>query len=346
MNLKKNIYIIISLLIIFLIILINYFINNKNKTNINEINIITDRSDFVLDNIIEEFEKLYNVKINTTYIDSGIIERIQLRNEWDIFITKNSSELMKLWNEWYLEDISKYIQNIPDENKWKTWYNMSSRIRWFVIHNSLEEYPTSYEDLANPKFKNSICIRPLTHNYNVEMLSYLYIKHWEEFLKNWLEGFKNNLWREPFWNDRSQAMWVWKERVCDIAIMNSYYLWIMAQNDEQKDVLDNVKFYIPWQLEWETWAISLYSAVWIRKWASNNEYVLKFIEYTTEKETQEKISLVNHEFPIIGEDRSDLSKYYINYKWDINNVKKFDVSQKELSSVKEKVLLLIKQYWM
>ena len=49
----------------------------------------------------------------------------------------------------------------------------------------------------------------------------------------WLSAVKDNLARRPEGNDRAQVRAI-REGVCDVGLINHYYMYAMLQNEEQK----------------------------------------------------------------------------------------------------------------
>ena len=316
--------------------------SNKSKS----IKIITDRSDSQIVKLIENFSKETGIKVELSSIDKWLLDKIENRSEGDVFISKNSSEILAAANKWLLWTIDAWItSNVPDLYKWKsnTWFNMSSRIRAFYIKKWVEDYPTTYEELANPKYKWEICIRKLDHNYNIELISYMLVKHWEEYTKKWLSDFKKNLWRVPSWNDRAQIKGIVEDKDCTIAIANTYYMWLMLQNLEQRDWANSVNLFIPNQWEWEGWAISLYSAIWIAKDIDNKKEVNKLLTFLLDEKTQQSLGSINYEYPIIWESNSAMVHSFTAYQWiKQSDIKKTSITQSAITEVREKALFLIK----
>ena len=56
--------------------------------------------------------------------------------------------------------------------------------------------------------------------------------HGEAEAKKWLAGLKSNLARKPQGNDRAQVKAI-KEGVCDLAVINHYYMVKMLKDPEQ-----------------------------------------------------------------------------------------------------------------
>lgn len=320
-------------------------INNKTENN-NVLKIISDRSDFHLKTIIKNFEKETWIKTELSSMDSGLLEKIKTRNNADIYISKDSSEIVIAGNEWLLWHIDQnLLTNVPKLNKNQNWFNMTYRDRDFFVKKWETNIPLNYEDLSNPKYKWRLCIRSLTHNYNVELISYMYVKHWAAYTKKWLEWVADNLARKPVWNDRNQAKGIIEWKVCDIALMNTYYMWLMLKNPEQRKWGEGLDIYFPNQntaKEQLDWAIALFSAVWINKKDVNNENVKKFISYILNKKNQKWLSNENFEYPITTTTDSELVKSF-GKKQNLQpqDIKLTKITQQEISKVRNQVLKMI-----
>ena len=68
--------------------------------------------------------------------------------------------------------------------------------------------------------------------------------HGEAKAEEWLAGVKNNLARRPQGNDRAQVKAI-KEGVCDLAVINHYYMGKMLSNPDQKAWADSVYIIFP-----------------------------------------------------------------------------------------------------
>ena len=87
------------------------------------------------------------------------------------------------------------------------WVGLTARAR--VVYASKERVAdgevTTYEDLADPKWKGRICTRSGTHPYNLALISGMIATNGVEQTRAWLEGVKANLARKPQGNDRRRS---------------------------------------------------------------------------------------------------------------------------------------------
>ena len=325
--------------------------STPKKNEVKEINIVTDRSDSHLTTIAKQFEEETWVKVNISRIDKWLLSKIENReNEGDIYITKSSTEIIKAADKDLLAKIpADLVANVDDLHKGDEWVNMSFRDRAFYIKKGVKDFPHTYEGLANPKWKGKLCIRPLTHHYNIEMISNMLVKHGEEYTKAWLDGLIKNMARKPTWNDRAQVKGIY-DGVCEFSVWNTYYMGLMLENPEQKPWADNVNLFFPNQEvkdeEHVDGAIALYSAIGVNKNSINKKPVQEFLIYVLSPASQQLITDATYEYPIVkdvpveNEIVKDFGKFQ-NLK--PNEIKQTTISQEETAKVRDQVLKIISE---
>jgi len=321
------------------------------KNNIdNTIKLVSDRSDFHLKQVVKDFEKETWIKVETNFVEHWLLDKIKTKNQWDIYISKDSSIILIAAQEWLLGNVDKtLLEKVPALNKGSNWFNMTYRDRSIMVRKWMpeKEVPKNYEDLVKPEYKGKICIRKFDHNYNVELFSYLYKQHWATWLKTYLEKLADNLGRKPVWNDRNQVKGIVVDKACDIALVNTYYMWLMLENPEQRAWWEGVDLYFPNQNPPKgdlNGAVALYSWVWIKKWDENNESVKKFIKYILSVPVQKALSEHNYEYPITTTSDSELVKT-LGKKQNLKmeDIKETSITQEEIAKVRNNVLKIIKE---
>ena len=91
-----------------------------------------------------------------------------------------------------------------------------------------------YEDLANPKWKGQICVRPSSHPYNLSLISSMISHFGEEKATEWARGVTANLARPPRGGDADQLRGV-EVGECSIAIANHYYYMRIMRSEKPED---------------------------------------------------------------------------------------------------------------
>ncbi len=154
---------------------------------------------------------------------------------------------------------------------------------------------TTYEDLADPKWKGKICTRPGSHSYNLALIAAVIAHHGPEKARDWVAGLKANLARTPQGNDRAQVKAVWAGE-CDIAIGNTYYMGKMLEEDEQKPWAAAVRIVFP-VFEGDGAHVNISGAA-ITKSSPNHDAALKLVDFMLSPEAQKLYAELNYEYPV------------------------------------------------
>jgi len=307
------------------------------------IKVITDRSDFHLNEIIETFNKKSEIDIEVFFTEKGLLERAKIGG-YDIIISKNSSEIIAAKHMGLLKTIPSEIYKginpaFKDPNA--QWVNMSYRIRAIFVKKGFKNPPMNYSDLAKPEYKGKICIRKFTDNYNLDLFSTLYDDYGAEKFKVWIKAFNSNLARNPAGNDRSQVKAIY-ENECEIAIVNTYYMGVMLEDPEQKKWAESVDMIIPNQSKKTSGAIMIYSGIGIMNDSSN---VTKVLKYLLSDEVQKELSVHNYEYPLNPKNTSEtVIKYGSFQKLNNTTIQLHKNIQEELFNIRKTIYPIVKAH--
>lgn len=295
-----------------------------------QINLYTHRhydSDKIL---FEKFTKETGIKINVIKGSADqLIQRMISEGKnspADILLTVDAGRLHRAKEAGVLQSInSKTInKNVPSEMRDPDgfWYGLTVRARVIVYAkdriNSNEL--STYEDLATAKWKGKIAIRSSGNIYNQSLMASLIEANGSRRALRWAIGIRKNMARAPRGNDRDQVRAV-AAGLADIAVVNTYYLGILANSKEKKDrdVFNKVSVFFPNQNNRGT-HINI-SGAGIAKYSKNKSDAIKFIEFLTSPEAQETFGKVNYEYPLfIENNKSDLLKSWGSFKADKQNL--------------------------
>ena len=252
------------------------------------------------------FEKESGITINAV---SGkapeLIERIKREGaatEADLFITVDGGVLHTAKEAGILQPlVSKAVAaNIPAalRDKENYWVGLTTRAR-VIVYSKERVKPTqlsTYEDLADPKWKGKVVVRPSSALYDQSLLASLITLNGDAKAAAWVKGMADNFARPPKGNDRSQA----KDIVAglgDVTLMNTYYVGQMlnSKDPEEVKVAQSVGVFFPNQKTTGT-HINV-SGIALTKHAKNKDNAVKFIEFLTAVPAQEELSAGNYEFP-------------------------------------------------
>lgn len=278
-----------------------------------EVNIYSHRQPELIQPLLDAFTAQTGITTNVAFVEKGMTERLVAegdRSPADLVLTVDIARLAEVVNAGVTQAVSSPVleANIPAalRDPAGQWFGLTARAR--IIYASKDRVAagevTTYEDLADPKWKGRICTRSGTHDYNVALTAAIMAHHDEAYTKTWLEGVKANLARKPDGGDRDQVKAIWAGE-CDIAVGNTYYMGAMLADPEQQAWANSVNILFP---RFENGGTHLnISGIAMTKAAPNKEAALKLMEWLSGDEAQKIYAETNHEYPVkVGVARSAL----------------------------------------
>ena len=207
-----------------------------------EVNVYSYRQPELVKPVFDAFTSATGIGVNVTYLNKGLIERLKSegsRSPADLVFTVDIARLKAVVEAGVTQPVDSEILSGYTSNEFKdpenNWFALTLRGR--VVYASKDRVKSgevsTYEDLADPKWKGKICTRPGTHPYNLALFSAMIAHHGEDFTRNWLQAVKDNLARKPQGNDRAQVKAIWAGE-CDISLGNTYYMGKMLQDESQQ----------------------------------------------------------------------------------------------------------------
>ena len=125
-----------------------------------------------------------------------------------------------------------------------------------------------------------------------------FIYHYgEDWTKNWVSDFSDNLAMRPHGNDRDQMRKIARGD-CDIAIANSYYYGMLSNSVKQTDRETHQKIGIIFPRNGKIGSHVNISGAALTRSAKNVKNAIKFIEFLTTKKAQKIYADTNFENPI------------------------------------------------
>ena len=276
--------------------------------NSNEINIYSQRH-YEVDRIqYENFEKNTGIKVNV--IKAGADELLErLKNEGentpaDLFVTVDAGKLQKGVEMGLFQKIDNSVinSNVSDDLKDQNgyWIPITYRARLLVYSNDRvsESDLSTYEDLANEKWRNRLLVRSSTNAYNQALMSSLYANLGKKAVTDWSTDVVANFARDPKGNDRDQVKAIAAGQG-DIAIVNSYYIGLLLSSEKQSEVDagNAVSVFFPNQGKNERGTHINISGFAMTKNAPNKENAIKLLEYLTGVEAQNTYVNNSYEYP-------------------------------------------------
>ena len=308
-----------------------------------EVNIYSHRQPELIQPLLDAFTAETGIPVNVAFVDKGMVEKLKAegdRSPADLILTVDVARLGEVKDAGITQPVENAALDaaIPENlrDKDHQWYGLTTRAR--IVYASKERVQdgevTTYEDLADPKWKGRICTRPFTDDYNVALVAAFLAHHGEADTVKWLEGIKANLAKKPEGSDRAQVKSIWAKE-CDISLGNTYYMGKMLEDAEQKPWAESVRIVFP-KFEGGGTHVNV-SGVAMTKSAPNKDAALKLMEFLASDTAQKIYAETNHEFPIkAGVERSELVKGWGEFTPD-------SVDLTEISRLRPDALKLIQQ---
>jgi len=275
----------------------------------NEVNIYSQRHYDVDKLQYKKFEEKTGIKVNVVKASADqLLQR--LKNEGDsspadLFITVDVGKLwqgsdMSLFQK--LEDDSM-LENIDpqftDKNSYWVPVTYRSRIIVYSKDRVKRNELSTYEDLANEKWKGKLLVRSSSNAYNQALMSSMVANLGVEATTEWSKGVVGNFARSPKGNDRDQVKAIAAGQG-DIAIVNSYYIGLLLSSEKKEEIEagNAVSVFFPNQGEDQRGAHINVSGVAIAKNAPNKDNAIKLIKYLTSYEGQSNYVKNSYEYSV------------------------------------------------
>ncbi|WP_435337300.1 extracellular solute-binding protein [Acinetobacter sp. LH3_13] len=269
-----------------------------------EVNLYTTREPVLIQTLLTEFTQKTGVKVNTVFIKDGLLERVKAegrRSPADVMLTVDFGNLVDLVESGLTQRVSSKTLNsaIPANLRAANghWYALSMRAR--AVYASKDRTPLNaitYEDLANPKWKNKICIRSGSHPYNTALIAAYIAHHGEKQAETWLRGVKANLARPASGGDRDVARDI-LGKICDIGVANTYYVGTMRTGDAEQQRWGNAINVVLPRFKNGGTHVNVSGAV-VSKHAPNRKEAVQLLEFLASDHAQAIYAKNGFEYPV------------------------------------------------
>ncbi len=173
------------------------------------------------------------------------------------------------------------------------WFALSQRART-IVYSTARVKPSelsTYEQLADPKWKGRLCLRSSKKVYNMSLVATMIERLGAEKTEEVVRGWVANLATAPFADDTLLANAVAAGQ-CDVGIINTYYLGRLQH--------DTAGF--PVQVFWPNQADAgvhvNVSGAGIVAASKHKDEARRFLEWLSSQEAQSDFARVNFEFPV------------------------------------------------
>ena len=314
-------------------LLLSLFIIFSCAKDSSELTVYTSRQPQLIEPILEQFTNETGIKVNLLSGNAQeLMERIDIEGEdspADIFMTVDAGVLWQAADRDILAKIDSEIlnENIPAHlrDTKNEWFGLSKRARTIVF--SSDQFKdndfSTYEDLADPKWKGKLCLRTSKKVYNRSLIASMIDVYGFDKSKEVVSGWVSNLATEVFSND-TNALKAVSSGQCGVTIVNTYYLARLLDDPEY----NNLSLF--WANQSDRGVHVNISGAGVVKTSKNKKNAVLFLEYMSSNKAQDFYASANKEYPVlIGAKIDESIENWGSFSEHTINVSKLGSLQKE-----------------
>lgn len=219
------------------------------------------------------------------------------RTHADLLITVDAGNLWQAAEKGVLAAVASPTleANVPAHlrDPGQRWFGLSVRARTIVYSTERVEPESlsTYEDLADPKWKGRLCLRTSKKVYNQSLVAMMIAHLGPDRAEQVVRGWVDNLAAPPFSNDTKTMEAILAGR-CDLAIVNTYYFGRMQKEDPE----------LPLALFWpdqDGYGVHVnVSGAGVTRHAPHGESARKLLEWLSGEDAQRLFADTNMEYPV------------------------------------------------
>lgn len=273
-----------------------------------EVNVYSARKENLIKPLLDQFSAETGIQTN---LITGKADKLLTRmvheaanSPADLFITVDAGRLYRAVEANVLQPIadSELQTNVPkhlkDANGYWVGLSQRARVIFYAEDRVQPSELSSYEDLAQPKWHQRICIRGSSNIYNQSLVASMIAANGVAATESWSRGLVNNLARPPQGGDRDQIKAAAAGQ-CDIAIANTYYYAAMlTSKNDANQVKAAKKMKLFWPNQDGRGAHVNVSGAGIAKHSKNRGNALRLLNFLLSAPAQAWYAQVNYEFPV------------------------------------------------
>ncbi|OWZ25646.1 extracellular solute-binding protein [Wolbachia endosymbiont of Wuchereria bancrofti] len=307
-------------LVVVVLIVVTFLYKNNETNDPQVVNVYSSRKEELVRTLFDEFTRNTGIKVRYIIDDySQLLSRMENGNGTDVFLTADAVNLILAKKRGLLSQVNSEILKRAIPEKFRDsegyWFGLTKRTR-ILVYNKESVDPkdlSTYEDLANKKWKGKILVRSSTSPYNRSLIAFMIANNGFEKTKEWVSGIVSNMARKPSGGDTNQIYAV-AAGEGDIAIVNSYYFAriLSSERENKKNVANKLGVFFP-NHDSNGVMVNISGAA-VTKNAKNRKNAIALLEFLVSKQAQELYAKKNQEYPIIeGVEVSNILKFWGDY---------------------------------
>ncbi|WP_408611814.1 Fe(3+) ABC transporter substrate-binding protein [Chitiniphilus purpureus] len=265
------------------------------------VTVYSARNEQLIKPLFDAFTKETGIDIKLLTDKEGpLMERLKAegRNSpADVLITVDAGNLWQAANLGLLQPTRSTVldANVPAHlrDPQGQWFGLSQRVRTLFYNPTLVKPGelSTYEDLANPKWKGKLCLRTSKKVYNQSLVAMLIAQHGEAKTEQIVRGWVANLATDVFADDTKMLEAIAAGQ-CAVGVANSYYYGRIV--DKKAD--------FPVRIFWANQGAEgvhvNVSGAGVAKFAKNQKGAVRLIEWLSSDKAQNLYATKDFEYPV------------------------------------------------
>jgi len=217
----------------------------------------------------------------------------------DLLLTVDAGNLWQAAHAGLLQPVQSEVlnKNVPAHlrDPDNQWFGLSVRARTIFYNPTLikPEQLSSYEDLADPKWKGKLCLRTSKKVYNQSLVAMLIAQHGEAVTERVVKGWVANLAAPPFPDDTKMLEAIAAGQ-CQVGIANTYYFGRLLKR--QPELEGKVALF--WANQDGSGVHVNVAGAGLTKYAKHKDEAVKLLEWLSSEKAQNLFADENMEFPV------------------------------------------------
>ncbi|TCP15732.1 iron(III) transport system substrate-binding protein [Crenobacter luteus] len=265
-----------------------------------EVVVYSSRGEQLIKPILDAYKKETGVDVKLVSDKEGpLMERLRAEGSntpADILMTVDAGNLWQASNMGLLKAVNSptLSANIPAHlrDPKNQWFGLSVRART-IFYNTQKVKPaqlSSYEDLADPKWKGRLCLRTSKKVYNQSLVAMFLAEHGPVKTERIVKGWMDNLATDVFSDDTKMLEAIGAGQ-CDVGIANTYYYGRLMKKSP------NLPIGIFWANQDGKGVHVNISGAGVTRYAKNEKGAIKLLEWLSSPKAQSLYADVDMEFP-------------------------------------------------
>ncbi|MEC7118358.1 MAG: Fe(3+) ABC transporter substrate-binding protein [Pseudomonadota bacterium] len=265
--------------------------------------VYSSRNEQLIQPLLSQFTEQTGIKVNLITDKEGpLMARLKAEGQnspADLLLTVDAGNLWQASQEGLLQAVESTTlnQNIPAHlrDPANQWFGLSIRARTLVHNPDLVNASelSTYEDLADPKWKGKLCLRTSKKVYNQSLVAMLIDHHGEEKTEQIVKGWVANLATDVFPDDTKLIEAVAAGQ-CGVGIVNSYYYGRLEEKTP------DLKAKLFWANQDSTGVHVNISGAGVTRYAPHQSEAVQLIEWLASDQAQNVYSNQDKEYPVLA----------------------------------------------